>query len=232
MRAKDIMTTQVLTVTPDTPVREVAAFLLQHHISGVPVVDSAGRVLGMIGEIDLIHRIAARGERHRSWWQTLIAGPSVDAAEFVKIHGLRAADVMTSDVATTTEDTPVEEIAHTLEARQIRRVPVIRDGKLVGIVSRADLLRVIVAATSEKDGVASVDDRALRDRILAELTQHDWSRAIQLNVSVTSGVAHLNGFTYSEAERQALRVVAEEIPGVRAVENHLTVIPNTMQAGY
>jgi len=227
MRAKDIMTTQVVTATAETPVTAVAALLLQHHISGVPVVDSGGRVVGMVGESDLLHRIAAQGKSHRSWWRALFLGPEDDPAEFVKVHGMRAENVMTRDVITVSEDSSVEEIARILEERQVRRVPVVREGKLVGLVSRADLLRILLAASPQAEP-PSMDDRALRERIAASLAEHHWVHITQLNLVVTSGVVHLFGLI-GTTDRDALRVLIEAIPGVKAVEDHLTRLPRRLE---
>jgi CBS domain-containing protein len=227
MRAKDIMTTQVVTATADAPVTAVAALLLQHHISGLPVVDPAGHVVGMIGESDLLHRIAAQAKSRRSWWRALFPGPGDDPAEFVKIHGMRAANVMTSDVITVSEDTSVEEIARLTEERKIRRVPVVRDRKLIGVVSRADLLRVMVA-TSTRAEPPSLDDQALRERVAATIAQHHWAHITQLNVVVTSGTVHLSGLI-GALDREALRVLVESVPGVKAVEDHLTRLPARLE---
>jgi CBS domain-containing protein len=227
MRAKDIMTTQVVTATADAPVTAVAALLLQHHISGVPVVDAEGQVIGMIGESDLLHRIAAQAKPRRSWWRALFPGPDDDPAEFIKIHGMRAANVMTPDVISVSEETSVEDIARLMEERKIRRVPVVRDKKLMGLVSRADLLRVMVA-TSTRAAPPSLDDKALRERVATTIAQHHWAHITQLNIVVTNGTVHLSGLI-GALDREALRVLVESIPGVAAVEDHLVRLPARLE---
>jgi CBS-domain-containing membrane protein len=222
MRAREIMTTQIVTVGPDTPVREVAAVLLEHHISGVPVVDSDAHVVGIIGESDLIHRIAAHGAHSRSWWQALVAGPRTDPADFIKVHGMRAQDVMTRAIVTVSEETSVEEIAQKLEEHRVRRVVVLREGKLIGIVSRADLLRIVVGLGPEPQQVGWVEDDQLRERVLSALKAAEMGR--HLNVSARVGIVELTGLVSSESERKALCLAAEEVPGVRQVEDHLTMI--------
>jgi CBS domain-containing protein len=166
------------------------------------------------------------GPRRRSWWHTLIARPENDPEEFVRVHGMRAGDIMTRDVITVGEDTSVEEIARILEERRIRRVPVVRDGRLAGIVSRADLLRVLVAAPPQTP--ATVDDEALRQRVVDALARQEWAHVSLLSVAASDGVVHLSGFLFSERERPALVVAAEEVPGVRQVVDELQAVPRTV----
>src|SRR3972149_2283575 len=145
MHAKDVMTTQVVTVSLDAPVAEIAKQLVQRRISAVPVVDADGRPVGIVSEGDLMRRPETGGERHPSWWLALVAEAETQDREYVKSHGGRARDVMTRDLVTVTEEASLEEIATLLEKHRIKRVPVVREGKLVGIVSRANLLQGIVA---------------------------------------------------------------------------------------
>lgn len=224
MQAKQIMTAEVQTVSPTTPVTAIARLLLERRISGVPVVDADNRVLGIVSEGDLMRRAEAGTARRRSWWLELFSEDSALAREFVKTHGLRAADVMTSHVVSVTETTGVADIAELLESRGIKRVPVVRDGRLVGIVSRADLLRALVAA---KDSAkpAATSDAALRDEIFARLRAQPWGETLMLNVVVEDGRVELWGATRSEEQREAIRVLAERVPGVRAVRDELNVIP-------
>lgn len=140
MQAKDVMTAPVVTAETDTSVAAVAERLLERRISAMPVVDADGRVVGVVSEGDLMHRGESGGERHRSWWLALIASAEERSRDYVKNHGLRASDVMTRDPVTVGEDATLEEIAALLETHRIKRVPVLRDGRLVGIVSRANLL--------------------------------------------------------------------------------------------
>lgn len=225
MRAKDIMTTQVTTVDADSLVHEIVRCLLTKHISAVPVTDADGRVLGIISEGDLIHRVAATSHQHRSWWASLFDGSGKDPAEFIKTHALHARDIMTREVTAVTEDTPAEEIVRILEKRRIKRVLVLRGERLVGIVSRADLLRVVLASSPETGASMSANDRELREKIMANLEGQDWARVSQLNIVVSEGVAQLWGFVGSDTERNALRVAAETVPGIREVEDHLNLKP-------
>ena len=225
MQAKDIMTTVVTTVGPDLRVEDVARLLLDRHISAVPVVDDQGAIVGIVSEGDLMHRSESETERRRSWWLNLFAGTEERARDYVKSHGRRAEEVMTREVITVSEDTPVGDIAETLEKRRIKRVPVVRDGKLVGIVSRANLLHGLAA---HKDRIAletSPDDRTIREAVLARVAEEDWVTHGSLNVMVTHGVVELWGWVDSKDEHAALKLAVETVPGVAAVEDHLGMVP-------
>jgi CBS domain-containing protein len=227
MTARDVMTTTVVTVTPATLVPEIARLLLKHHISAVPVLDPDDRLVGIVSEGDLMRRPETATERHRSWWLTLVDGPEERAREYVKTHGRRASDVMTRDVVSVAEDSSVAEIARLLEERRIKRVPVVRQERVVGIVSRADLLRGL-ASRGQGEAPVSVDDRTLRDRVQEALRSADLGSPLSVNVVVTDGVVHLWGATESEQTRRAFRVVAGSVPGVRAVEDHVSILPLSM----
>jgi CBS domain-containing protein len=224
MQARDVMTAPVLTVTTDVTVREVARLLLERRISAVPVVDGDGILLGIVSEGDLIRRADAGTERHRSWWLGLVSDPEDDARSYLKSHGLRAGDVMTRNVVVATEDAPVPEIADLLEKHRIKRVPVVRDGCVVGIVSRANLLQALIAQPPRPALSTTADDRALREAVFRAV-QATGSRTIYVNVLVTEGVAHLWGMAHTEAERDAMRVAAESVPGVKSVEERISVLP-------
>ncbi|MGH7369638.1 MAG: CBS domain-containing protein [Candidatus Methylomirabilaceae bacterium] len=219
MKAKDIMTTKVVAVGPEMPVNAVAALLLDRHISAVPVIDDERRLLGIVSEGDLMRR--GEAAPRRSWWLTLFGEAEEMAREFVKTHGLRAKDVMTREVVTVTEGTSVADIAAVLEARGFKRVPVVRDGRLVGIVSRADLLRAMAARGIKPMVPEAVDDEKIRTELLAKLAREPWADTHLLSVVVDQGMVHLWGMIRSEAERRAMVVAAETIPGVRGVEDHL-----------
>lgn len=225
MRAKDVMTTKVATLTPDMTVRDAAALFLSRRISGAPVVDAGGEVVGMLSEGDLLHRVEAGTVKRRSWWLQLFTGPDQEAMDFIKSHASRVKDVMTSPVISVTEDAPLADVADLLEHRRIRRVPVVRDGRLAGIVSRADLLRGIAAAGAGREDVVSPDDESLRARIEKEFQGHSWAAGATVNVIVKDGVAHLWGMVHTDAERRALGAAAEGVPGVRRVENKVSLLP-------
>lgn len=218
MTAKDIMTTNVLSVKGDTPISEIATLLLGRHISGAPVVDAEGRVVGIVTEGDLIRR--ADGQRRRSWWLTLFSAADAMAREFVKSHGLKARDVMTPKVITVTEDTPLADIARLLEEKRVKRVPVVRDGRLVGIVSRADVLRALAARGIGPTAPEAKDDATIREQLLKALKREPWADTSTLNIVVDRGIVHLWGLVRSTNERGALRVAAENIPSVRDVIDH------------
>ena len=221
MQAKDVMTTNVVTVTPSTRIQDIAKLLLERKISGVPVVDPDDRVLGIVSEGDLMQRIENETERHRSWWLGFVASREQRAEEYVKSHGTRAGDVMTTDVVTVGEDVAIGEIARILEERRIKRVPVVRDGKLVGIISRANLLHGLAARKEEAPAAPSIDDRAIREAVIGALEKEGWVTHGSLNVIVTDGVVELWGWVESEDERQAFKIATENVPGVRFVEDHL-----------
>jgi CBS domain-containing protein len=217
------MVSPVITVKPYTPVRDVAKLFLERRISAAPVVDDDGKVVGIISEGDLVHRVEAGTERQRSWWLVALTGDETLAAEYVKAHARKAADVMTTKVITAEPETPLHEIAALLEKNSIKRVPIMKDGQLVGIASRANLLQAV--ASSRRELEVPLSDRAIRDKIMAKLKDQVWARTALLNVTVNEGIVDLWGMTRSDAERKAIRVVAESVPGVRAVNDNLFTGP-------
>lgn len=225
MRALDVMTTRVVTVNPDMTVRDAAKVLVEHGISAVPVVDAeTGGIVGMLSEGDLLHRTEIdTQERRRSWWLDHFA-TTTDAEHYVKSHGAKVADAMTQEVVAVDEETPLNEIANILETRRIKRVPVTRDGKLVGIVSRANIVQALASAPEEPALQIQLTDREIRAALMGEMAGHPWSFAGQ-NVVVRDGVIHLWGFFRSAEVVQAVRVAAEGIPGVKRVEDHTEPYP-------
>jgi len=230
----DVMTTNVVTVGPETPVQEVAKILSERSISGVPVVDAANRLVGIVSEGDLLHRVETGTERRpdrrtgrrRSWWLDTIGADEELARDYVKSHGRTARDVMTSEVTFVSDTTELGEIANILESKRIKRVPVVRDGRLVGIVSRANLVRALAAAGPRLSDEIATDDRTIRQKLLTELQGQDWVHTWAADIIVRDGVVHLwVTDDRSEQERHALRVAAENIPGVRGVEEHLVPAP-------
>jgi CBS domain-containing protein len=223
MKAADVMTRNIVSVGRGTPVREAIRLMLDKQISGLPVTDDVGKVVGILTEGDLLRRSETGTERHRPRWLEILMGPGRIAGEYVKTHGRRVEEVMTRDVVGVTEDTLLDEVVELMERRRIKRVPVFDGDVLVGVLSRADLLRALAHALDEQP-VATQDDDEIRQRILAELAKAAWVPRDGLTITVTNGVVELNGVILDETERKALRVVAENAPGVRAVEDHLVWI--------
>ncbi len=229
MKAADVMVTDVITVHMDTPVAKIAEVLLANRISAVPVVNDKGAIVGIVSEGDLIHRVEAGTERHRSWWLELLTGKETLAQEFVKSHARKAADVMTHAVVSVKPDTPLGDIASLLEKHGIKRVPVVNNGKIAGIVSRANLVQALVGLGQAKTSGASVDDATLHSNILAQLRSKSWLDPSTINVVVNSGTVELWGIVDSVAEKNAVRVAVEVTPGVRQVMDKL-VIEHRMNA--
>ena len=191
MRAADVMTSDVITVREDASVQDAAKFMAERGISAVPVVDRERRVVGMVSEGDLLHRAETGTEQRRSWWLEMVASTNQLAGEYVKSHSASVKDVMTRDVISVTEETIVADIAILLETNRIKRVPVLRDGRLVGIVSRANLVRALAMTINERQSGAEADDRAIRDSFLAELKAQKWAEVSPANITVKDGVVHL-----------------------------------------
>ncbi len=223
MNAADIMTRDTATVTPETPVPDLVRMLLARGISGAPVVDKDGMLVGMVTEGDLVRRAELGTERKRGAWAAFFTGTAVLAREYVRSHGLTVSDVMTQGAVAVTPDTALNEIADLMEGRRIRRVPVVQDGKVVGIVSRANLLRAWASLSGEAKP-ASADDTAIRDALLAELSHQAWSRRPENSVVVDAGVVHLWGLAGTEEEKRALELAATRTPGVKSVESHIVVL--------
>jgi signal-transduction protein with cAMP-binding, CBS, and nucleotidyltransferase domain len=195
--------------------------LLERRISAVPVVDDQGKVVGIVSEGDLIHRAEADTERQRSWWLLGMTGEETLAAEYVKAHARKAADVMTSPFKTASPDTPLHEVATLMEGNAIKRVPIVKNGQLVG---RANLVRAVASARESLLEIP-LSDANIREKLLADLQKQAWARPWLLNVLVKDGVVDLWGVARSDAERTAIRVAAESIQGVRAVNDNLVIRP-------
>src|SRR5688500_5049552 len=220
MNARDIMTTNVVTVTPETTIATVAALLLERRISGLPVADGE-RVVGIVSESDLLaHREIGRDQRRAAdpWWACLFQ-EIPDPAGYARSHAVRASDVMSTALASVAEDTPASKIAALFEKRRIRRAPVLRAKRLVGIVTRADLVRGLALPAREARLARWQSDDRIREQLLDELGAQAWWRT-GANVMVNAGVVHFLGVYDSDEARHASRVAAENIPGVRRIEDH------------
>ena len=220
MNASHVMTREILSVGPDTTVAEAIRTMLDNRISGLPVIDEAGRLAGVLTEGDLMRRGETATERHRPRWLEILMGPGRLAEEYVRTHGRKIGEVMTRDPVCVRPDTTLKEIVELMERHRIKRVPVLEGEVMVGILSRADLLRGLAGAL-EAAPVAATSDEEIRERILAELARAAWVPRDGIAITVENGVVDLNGVILDEKERGALRVAAENVPGVKAVEDHL-----------
>ena len=225
MKASDIMVTDVITVKPDSDVAEVAALLLTNRISAVPVVDDAGTLVGMISEGDLLRRDEAGTGHERSWWLRLLMGREILAAEFLKEHSRRVGDLMTREIVSAAPDTSVADIATLLERYRIKRVPIVRDGEVVGIVSRANLIQALATFRKKALQPQPITDAELREKVVSRLKSEPWARPNLVNVTVTDGIVDLWGIVDTSVEKQALRVAVEVVPGVKAVNDNVIVRP-------
>ena len=238
MRAMDVMTREVLTVDAEASVKAVAALLSERGISGVPVVDAASRVIGIVSEGDLLHRAEIgtdhRRKRRRSWWLDSLAADR--APEYVKSHGRKVADVMTQNVIAVEETTELADVANLLETNGVKRVPVIKDGRLVGIISRANLVRALAATETavqafpdarEEEALRSrILDETIRKRLLDELGQMEWAKVLPADVIVKDQVVHI--WLCDDVplqQRRAVQIAAENIAGVRSLQEHVVPAP-------
>jgi len=225
MKAADVMVTDVVTVHPDVSVQEVAGILLAHRISGVPVVDGDGALVGIVSEGDMLRHADAGTAQRTSWWLRLLADNRGLAADYIKSHSRKVADVMTRRVVTAAPDTPVGEIAGLLEKHGIKRVPIVDNGKLVGLVSRANLIQALASLRRDITAGERVDDAKIRASIMGRLKAEPW-RPWLLNVVVRDGTVDIWGLVDSEEEKTAARVAIEVTPGVRDIANNLIVRPH------
>ena len=226
MHAADVMTSGVISVGPDSSMLEAVRLMLQHRISGLPVVDKNGDLLGVITEGDLLRRTETGTQRRRPRWLEFLVGPGKLAGEYVHASGRKVNEVMTVGAKTVAEDTALEQIVELMERHQIKRVPVMRGREVVGIVTRANLLRAL-AGLVRVAPPSDTNDAAIRERLLAELGKQPWAPTAQLNILVRNGVVQLWGTIFDERQREALRVAAENISGVKATEDHLVWIEPT-----
>jgi CBS domain-containing protein len=215
MKIRDVMTVRVLSVSPQTPVREVVRLMLENRISGVPVVDAAGHVIGVVSESDFVRRPEIDTAGPGSPWLRLFTSAEDQARDFIRTHGRIAADVMSSPAITAPPDAPLGRVAHLMNANGIKRVPVAEDGRLVGIVTRADLLRAVFEHPAL---VETRPDAEIRAAIQGILDTEDWVAGAVVTVTVEGGNVALRGAVDTEAQREALLLAVRNVPGVRSVE--------------
>jgi CBS domain-containing protein len=224
MKAADVMVRDVVTVHPETEVADAVKLLVERDISALPVVDQQGKLVGIISEADLIHRSEIGTEKQRSWLMESLTAATTLAADFAKSHGKKVGEIMTTHVVTAKEDDSLGDIAALFERHRIKRVPIVRDGQVVGVVSRSNLIQALASAPSA--GESSEDeDRRIRDELLQRLAkEQNWTDFGSRNVTVSHGVVHLWGLITSDAERRALTALAEGVPGVSQVRDEMFAI--------
>ena len=218
MKAMDVMVRHVITVKPDDDVAEAIDLMARNDISALPVVEDGGKVVGVISEADLIRREEIGTERHRSWWLEAVTPSAILAAEFTKAHGRKVRELMSETVVSAAEETPLAEIAGLLEKHRIKRVPILRDGKLIGIVSRSNLIQAL-ATSHVPAGSDGPSDRSIRGELLDRLGEQAWTDFGSRNVTVRDGIVHLWGLVGSPQEHKALLALAEQVAGVKSVSD-------------
>lgn len=220
MLVENVMTSPVISISPSTTIAEAARLMLSHRISGLPVVSEDGALIGMVSEGDFLRRGELGTEQKRSWWLELFSSQGQAAEDYVRAHGRKVGEVMTKGVFTTNREASLEEVVELMSRHGIKRLPVVENGKLLGIVSRSDLLRALARALPGDDSVVS-DDERIREAVTAEITRQSWGSGGLVRVSVRDGVVELTGTIFDESTRAAARVAAENVPGVKAVNDQI-----------
>jgi CBS domain-containing protein len=228
--AKDVMSENVICINVKESVFDAAELLLGAGVSAVPVVNDKGAVVGIVSEADLIRRAEIETAPRKSWLARLMNSDVSAARDFVAAHTRRVSDVMTREVVTANESTTLRELVELMERHAIKRIPIVRDQVLVGIVSRADLLRALLSREPDNP-VLQPTDKALRQAVVETLEHRPWTSRWPTNVFATDGVVHLWGFVDDEEVRKAYRVAAENVPGVRRVKDHLRALPPSVGMG-
>lgn len=223
MKVRDIMSTRVVSIAPDANVLEAVRLMLQNHISGLPVIDRSGALVGVVTEGDFLRRSETGTERKRPRWLEFLMGPRRLADEYVHTHARKVEDVMTREPITITEDAALDEVVRIMERRRIKRLPVVRGTQVIGIVSRANLLHALASLGAAASPPAKTDV-AIREQLLAEFDRQTWAPVALIDVMVKDGAVELWGTITEEAQGDALKVCAENIPGVKSVVSHLAWI--------
>jgi CBS domain-containing protein len=237
MQASEVMTRTIVSIGRNAPIRDAIRLMLDNKVSGLPVVDAGGKLIGILTEGDLLHRSEIATEKHHWRWLEFLLGPGRMASEYVRTHGRVVGELMTREVVTVGIDAPLGDIVALMEHHHVKRLPVMDDGKLAGIVSRADLLAALGKALDAQE-LPAVSDEDIRARVLDELEKVDWAPRDGLTIAVANGVVELSGVVFDEHEREALRVAAENIPGVKGISDRLiwvepvsgTVVEATQEA--
>jgi CBS domain-containing protein len=226
MNASDVMTRNVITTDPDQTVLHAARLMLQHHISGLPVIDKDGKLIGILSEGDFLRRRETKTERHRSRWLEFLMGPGRMASEYSHSHGRKVGEVMSTELQTVDENAGLEDIVELMEKYRIKRVPVMCGEQLVGIVTRSNLMHAMVSM-ARVTPATDKSDNAIREQLLAELKKEQWAPIAMTNVVVRDGIVELWGSIIDERQRDALKIAAENIAGVKAVKDHMVWIEPT-----
>jgi CBS domain-containing protein len=224
MIVSDVMTRKVLSVKPEETVEHAANLMLRHGISGLFVVDDKGVLVGVITEGDLLRRDEIGTQRYRPWWLRMLVSPGKQALDFTHTHGRRVSDVMTPSVISVESNTVLEDVVDMMEKQRIKRVGVVENGHLVGVVARSDLLRALLSRVRADKPAVESDDRTIRDSILAEFEKQSWAPMTTLNVTVTNGIVDVWGTITNPDERRAIGVVAENVTGVKEVHDHIVYV--------
>jgi len=231
MQAAHIMTRNVVSVRPETTILEAVRLMLQHSISGLPVVDSHGHIVGIVTEGDFLRRVEMDTQRERTRWVQFLLGPGRLAEEYVRSAGRTVEDVMTQSVHTIDERTSLSDAVELMERHRIKRLPVLRDRKLVGIVTRANLLHALASLAGEIKATPATDEE-IRERLLARLNQENWAPLGLIDIIVRNGIVEIWGTLLDERKRRALTLAAENVPGVKGVRDHLIYVEPMSGMGF
>jgi len=223
MKAKDVMTHCLVSITPDAPIRDAIARMISHQVSGMPVIEKDGTPVGMITESDFLRRAEMHTEAPQRRWLELLLGPASVADEYSRSHGRTVKDVMSAELVTAGKETPLSEVVQLMEEHGIKRVPIVEDGRVVGIVSRADLMSALGELLLKPRSSAVPADEAIRRTVLSEMRKQPWCPVHAITVKVRDGVVELDGTIFDERQRRALAVLVENVDGVKRIRDLMTL---------
>ena len=230
MKAKDVMTHCVVSISPDAPVVDAIARMVSHQVSGMPVIDAAGQLVGMVTEGDFLRRAEMHTEAPERRWLELLMGPASSADDYARSHGRTVRDVMSPHVFTVREESPLADVVRLMEEHNVKRIPVVDADRVVGIVSRADLM--VALAESLRDSThAPASDESIREHIAKEMKRQRWCPLHAIRVTVRNGIVDIRGNIFDERQRRALRVLVENCQGVRTLHDHLALIESATRPG-
>ena len=221
MKAKDAMTHCLVSIAPEAPIQDAIARMISHQVSGMPVIGADGKLVGMVTEGDFLRRGEMHTEAPRRRWLELLLGPGSDATEYARSHGHTVRDVMSPNVVTVGKETPLSEVVHLMEEHAIKRIPVLDDGRVVGIVSRADLMSALGEYLIKPKKVSPASDESIRRTIVTEMKRQPWCPVQSLSIRVRKGFVDLSGTIFDERQRRALHVLVENVQGVKGIHDHL-----------